>query len=42
MERVDEFINLVVKREQRILEALFAGDDSVLSERPVRSPVAAT
>ncbi len=42
MGRVDEFMNLVVKREQRILEALFAGDDSVLSEGPVRSPAAAT
>ncbi len=40
MVRVDEFMNLVVKREQRILEALFAGDDSVLSEGPVRSPAA--
>jgi hypothetical protein len=39
---VDEFMKLVVSREQRILEALFAGDDSVLSEGPAPSPAAAT
>ena len=35
-------MKLVVSREQRILEALFAGDDSVLSEGPAPSPAAAT
>jgi hypothetical protein len=42
MGSVDEFMNLVVKREQRILEALFAGDDSVLSEGPAPGSAAAT
>lgn len=39
---VDEFMKLVVSREQRILEAIFAGDDSVLTEGPAPSPAAAT
>jgi hypothetical protein len=27
-----EFLNLIVGRERKLLEALFAGDDSLLSE----------
>jgi hypothetical protein len=34
MGSIEEFLNLVVSREQRILEAVFAGDDSLLSEEP--------
>lgn len=33
MGSVEEFLTLVVSREKRILEAVFAGDDSVLSEK---------
>lgn len=35
---VEEFLNLVVSREKRILEALFAGDDSPLHEEPSLHP----
>jgi hypothetical protein len=34
MGSVEEFLTLVVSRERRILEALFARDDSVLNEQP--------
>lgn len=35
---VEEFLTLVVSRERRILQALFAGDDSLLGEQPVPRP----
>lgn len=38
MGSVEEFLTLVVSRERRILQALFAGDDSLLGEQPVPRP----
>jgi len=34
---LEEFLNLVVSRERRILDAVFAGDDRVLSEKPIQA-----
>ncbi|MGA2126084.1 MAG: hypothetical protein ABSG76_08020 [Xanthobacteraceae bacterium] len=34
MGRADEFLDLAIGREQKLLEALFAGDDSMLEEGP--------
>jgi hypothetical protein len=42
MGSVEEFLTLVVSREQHILEAVFAGDDNVLSEQPAPRPAPGT
>jgi hypothetical protein len=36
MGSIEEFLTLVVARERRILKAVFAGDDSLLSEGSAR------
>jgi len=42
MGSLEEFLTLVVSREQRLLEAVFAGDDSILGEEPAPGPARET